>query len=88
VLVTELAAAAKYGVVLDIVGVVNEVACPTGTPPVDAVYQSTNPELEVAPIVRVPVPQRDAGEVLVIVCAFMLKQNAITKIVIAFFICF
>jgi hypothetical protein len=46
-------------------GVVKEVPVPREAPPVRAAYQLIVPE-EAAPRVTVPVPQREAGVVLVI----------------------
>ena len=48
-------------------GVVNDVPVPSDTPPVDAAYQLIVPADALAPRVTVPVPQRDAGIVPVMV---------------------
>jgi len=48
-------------------GVVNDVPVPSDTPPVDAAYQLIVPADALAPRVTVPVPQRDAGVVPIIV---------------------
>ena len=49
--------------VLDILGVVNDVPVPNDVPPVTAAYQFNVPALAVAPNVTVPVPQTDPGVV-------------------------
>ena len=49
--------------VLDILGVVNDVPVPNDTPPVTAAYQFNVPALAVAPKVTVPVPQTEPGVV-------------------------
>ena len=49
--------------VLDILGVVNDVPVPNDAPPVTAAYQFNVPALAVAPNVTVPVPQTDPGVV-------------------------
>ena len=54
-------------VVEEITGVVNEVPVPSDVPPVAALYQFNVPALAVAPNVTVPVPQRLAGVVAVMV---------------------
>ena len=48
-------------------GVVKEVPVPNDDPPVDAAYQFIVPADAVAPNVTVPVPQREAGVVPVMV---------------------
>ena len=48
-------------------GVVKLVPVAKDVPPVEAEYQLIVPALAVAPKITVPVPQRDAGEVAVIV---------------------
>jgi hypothetical protein len=48
-------------------GVVKLVPVPNEEPPVDAAYQFNVPALAVAPSVTVPVPQREAGVVAVMV---------------------
>ena len=48
-------------------GVVNDVPLPNDTPPVAAAYQLIVPALAVAPNVTVPVPQRLAGVLAVMV---------------------
>ena len=48
-------------------GVVNDVHVPSDTPPVDAAYQLIVTADALAPRVTVPVPQRDAGIVPVMV---------------------
>ena len=45
--------------VLDILGVVNDVPVPNDVPPVTAAYQFNVPALAVAPKVTVPVPQTE-----------------------------
>ena len=50
-------------VVLDILGVINEVPEPNEVPPVKAAYQFNVPALAVAPNVTVPVPQTEPGVV-------------------------
>ncbi len=50
-------------VVLDILGVINEVPEPNEVPPVKAAYQFNVPALAVAPKVTVPVPQTEPGVV-------------------------
>jgi hypothetical protein len=50
-------------VVLDILGVINEVPVPNEVPPVKAAYQFNEPALAVAPNVTVPVPQTEPGVV-------------------------
>ena len=49
--------------VLDILGVVNDVPVPKDAPPVTAAYQFNVPALAVAPRVTVPVPQTEPGVV-------------------------
>ena len=49
--------------VLDILGVVNDVPVPIDVPPVTAANQFNVPALAVAPNVTVPVPQTDPGVV-------------------------
>ncbi len=49
--------------VLDILGVINEVPVPNDVPPVKAAYQFNVPALAVAPNVTVPVPQTEPGVV-------------------------
>ena len=49
--------------VLDILGVVNEVPVPNDVPPVTAANQFNVPALAVAPKVTVPVPQTEPGVV-------------------------
>ena len=49
--------------VVDILGVVNDVPVPNDVPPVTAAYQFNEPVLAVAPKVTVPVPQTDPGVV-------------------------
>ena len=49
--------------VLDILGVINEVPEPNDVPPVKAAYQFKVPALAVAPKVTVPVPQTEPGVV-------------------------
>ena len=49
--------------VLDILGVINEVPVPNDVPPVAAAYQFNAPVLAVAPKVTVPVPQTEPGVV-------------------------
>ena len=49
--------------VLDILGVVNDVPVPNDAPPVTAAYQFNVPALAVAPKVTVPVPQTEPGVV-------------------------
>ena len=44
-------------------GVVNDVPVPNDEPPVDAAYQLNLPALAVAPNVKVPASQREAGVV-------------------------
>ena len=44
-------------------GVVNDVPVPNAEPPVEAAYQLNVPALAVAPNVKVPASQREAGEV-------------------------
>ena len=48
---------------VDILGVVNDVPVPNDEPPVDAAYQFNVPALVVAPNVTVPASQRAAGVV-------------------------
>jgi hypothetical protein len=48
-------------------GVINAGSVPNEVPPVDALYQLIVPALAVAARVTEPVPQREAGVVLVIV---------------------
>ena len=50
-------------VVLDILGVVNDVPVANDVPPVKAAYQFNVPALAVAPKVTVPVPQTEPGVV-------------------------
>ena len=59
-------------VVVEILGVVNEIPVPSDDPPDDAAYQLIVPELAVAPNVTVPVPHRDPGVVPVIVGAVLM----------------
>ncbi len=47
--------------VVDILGVVNEVPVAKLVPPVEAAYQLIVPALALAPNITVPVPQREAG---------------------------
>ena len=49
--------------VLDILGVVNDVPVPNDVPPVTAAYQFNVPALAVAPKVTVPVPHTEPGVV-------------------------
>ena len=49
--------------VLDILGVVNDVPVPNDVPPVNAAYQFNVPALAVAPKVTVPVPHTEPGVV-------------------------
>ena len=49
--------------VLDILGVVNDVPVPSDVPPVKAAYQFNVPALAVAPKVTVPVPHTEPGVV-------------------------
>ena len=49
--------------VLDILGVVNDVPVPSDVPPIKAAYQFKVPALAVAPKVTVPVPQTELGVV-------------------------
>ena len=49
--------------VLDILGVVNDVPVPNDVPPVTAANQFNMPALAVAPNVTVPVPQTEPGVV-------------------------
>ena len=49
--------------VLDILGVVNDVPVPNDVPPVTAAYQFNVPALAVATKVTVPVPQTEPGVV-------------------------
>ena len=49
--------------VLDILGVVNDVPVPNDVPPITAAYQFNVPALAVAPKVTVPVPQTEPGVV-------------------------
>lgn len=48
-------------------GVVNDVPVPNEAPPEDEAYQFNVPALAVAPRINVPLPQREAGVVPVIV---------------------
>ena len=48
---------------VDILGVVNDVPVPNEEPPVDAAYQFNVPALAVAPNATVPASQREAGVV-------------------------
>ena len=48
-----------------ITGVVNEVPVPSAVPPVEAAYQLSVPAEPVAPSVTLPLPQVEAGVVLV-----------------------
>ena len=57
---------------------VNDVPVPKLAPPVAAVYQLIVPALAVAPIVAVPVPQRLAAVLAVIVGSF-----TVTEVVVA-----
>ena len=50
--------------VLDILGVVNDVPIPNDAPPVTAAYQFNVPALAVAPNVTVPVPHTEPGVVV------------------------
>ncbi len=50
-------------VVLDILGVINDVPVLNDVPPVKAAYQFNVPALAVAPKVTVPVPQTEPGVV-------------------------
>ena len=59
----------------EILGVVNEVPVPREDPPVEAAYQLIMPELDVAPKVTVPVPQRLPGVVDVIVGSGLIVAN-------------
>ena len=70
-------ASTKYVVVADKLGVVNDVPVPNETPPVAAAYQLIVPALAVAPNTTVPVPQRLAGVVPVIVGATAFTVNAV-----------
>ena len=53
--------------VADILGVVNDAPVPNDVPPVAALYQLIVPALAVAPNTTVPVPQRLAGVLAVMV---------------------
>ena len=48
---------------VEIVGVVNDVPVPNAEPPVEAAYQFNVPALAVAPNVKEPASQREAGVV-------------------------
>ena len=53
--------------VLEILGVVNDIPVPNDGPPVEAAYQFSVPALAVPPNIAVPASQRAAGVVLVTV---------------------
>ena len=59
----------------EILGVVNEVPVTREDPPVEAAYQLIMPELDVAPSVTVPVPQRLPGVVDVMVGSGLIVAN-------------
>ena len=64
--------------VLDILGVVNDVPVPNDEPPVTAAYQFNVPALAVAPKVTVPVPHTEPGVVpLTVGIAFIVITTAL-----------
>ena len=70
-------------VVLDILGVVNEVPLPSDVPPVKAAYQFNVPALAVAPNVTVPVPHTEPGVVpLTVGTALTVATNALLAAVV------
>ena len=70
-------------VVAEILGVVKDVPVPNEVPPDDAAYQLMVPADAVAPNATVPVPQRDAGVVLVIVgIALIVATIAVREAVV------
>lgn len=67
-------------VVVEIAGVINDVPVPNEVPPVGAAYQLIMPAEAVAPkvTVPVPVPQREAGVVPVMVGLALTVTDCVT----------
>ena len=72
-------ASTQYEVVTEMPGVVNEVPVPTDKPPVTPSYQLIVPADAVAPNNTVPVPQRAAGVVPVMVGVLLIVTRKLSS---------